>query len=104
MYETIEANIKNGRVTTAEAGRLPKEAHVLITFLDVRRAARAESESTQSLRGALKSYADSGRREQEHTAWALGAEKKHAVLYAHHRVGGDRIATFDKKLARLIDS
>jgi len=33
MYKTIEADIENGVVRTAEASRLPAHAHVLITFI-----------------------------------------------------------------------
>jgi hypothetical protein len=33
MYKTIEADIENGMVRTAEASRLPAHAHVLITVI-----------------------------------------------------------------------
>jgi hypothetical protein len=33
MYRTIEADIENGMVRTAEASRLPAHAHVLITVI-----------------------------------------------------------------------
>ncbi len=33
MYTTIEADIKDGRVTGPEAGKLPPLSHVLITLL-----------------------------------------------------------------------
>ncbi len=33
MYTTIEADIENGIVCSADAARLPAHAHVLITFL-----------------------------------------------------------------------
>ena len=31
MYTTIEADIENGRIKGAEVGRIPDQAHVLIT-------------------------------------------------------------------------
>jgi hypothetical protein len=34
MYTTIEADIKNGKITGAEAEKLPAHAHVLITLLN----------------------------------------------------------------------
>ncbi len=33
MFTTIEADIDNGRITGAESGNLPKQAHVLITLI-----------------------------------------------------------------------
>ncbi len=34
MYKTIEADIHNGHITSAELAALPDRAHVLITLLD----------------------------------------------------------------------
>lgn len=33
MYTTIEADIENGQLKGAEVGKLPRDAHVLITLL-----------------------------------------------------------------------
>jgi len=78
MYTTIEADIKNGWIKSAEARKIPEEAHVLITFLSQTQATPSfESSATASLRGRLGKYANSRLIEQEKSAWRQAVECKH---------------------------
>ncbi len=75
MYTTIEADIKNGRIQSAEALQIPAEAHVLITVLSEK--PHALSVPARSMRGAFRHYADSQRVAEEQAAWGQAAEQKH---------------------------
>ncbi len=52
MYTTIEADIKNGRISSPELRKLPAVAHVLITLLP--RKGEKERYDFSSLAGRLK--------------------------------------------------
>lgn len=52
MYTTIEADIKNGRISSPELRKLPAVAHVLITLLP--RKGVKERYDFSSLAGRLK--------------------------------------------------
>jgi hypothetical protein len=78
MYETIEADIRDGRISSTEAKRIPKQAHVLITFLDAS-LARQGKVALRSMRGALRTYANPALVDEERTAWANSVGKKHAA-------------------------
>ena len=77
MYTTIEADIKDGRIKSAEAQRIPEEAHVLITFLSQKHVSLPESGASGSLRGVLRQYADSNLVVQEDAAWERAVGHKH---------------------------
>ena len=77
MYTTIEADIKNGRIQSAEAQQIPAEAHVLITVLSEKRHALPQSDSKDSLRGAFKQYGNSQLVAEEKVAWGQAAERKY---------------------------
>lgn len=77
MYTTIEADIKNGRIQSAEAQKIPEEAHVLITFLSENPQSLPGSGSTDSLRGAFRQYANSQLVAEEKAAWGQATEQKH---------------------------
>ena len=76
MYTTLEADIKNGRIKSAEAKKIPAEAHVLITILTEKHASLSESGASGTLRGTLKQYANANLVEQENMAWGRAAEHK----------------------------
>jgi hypothetical protein len=77
MYTTIEADIKNGRIRSTEDQKIPAEAHVLITFLTAVPAHIPGTKNSQSMRGALKQYANSELRRLEKSAWCQAIEQKH---------------------------
>jgi hypothetical protein len=77
MYTTIEADIRNGRIQSAESQQIPAEAHVLITFLHEKPHVLPESGSADSLRGAFKQYANSQLVAEEKVAWGQAAQQKH---------------------------
>lgn len=77
MYTTIEADIKNGRIQSAESQQIPAEAHVLITFLIEKKVALPSSGTARSLRGALKQFANSHLVAEEKVAWGQTVERKY---------------------------
>ena len=78
MYTTIEADVENGQIQGPEAAKIPRHAHVLITFLSQTQATPSfESSAMASLRGRLGKYANSQHIEQEKSAWRQAVECKH---------------------------
>jgi hypothetical protein len=56
MYTTIEADIKNGRITGPESQKLPAMAHVLITLLS-RKVEEEPATSPQDGMGLMARFA-----------------------------------------------
>jgi hypothetical protein len=77
MYTTIEADIKDGRIFSKEARKIPADAHVLITFLSENKVAQSDLESAGSLRGVFKQYGDALLVAEEPEAWEQMVERKH---------------------------
>ena len=59
MYTTIEADIKNGRITGPESSTLPATAHVLITLLGQPDMKKPDWAVIKPLLGKLKLRCDS---------------------------------------------
>lgn len=63
MYTTIEADIKNGRITGPESRTLPAMAHVLITLLQ--KPEEKEHYDFSGLSGRLKWTGDAVKQQRE---------------------------------------
>jgi hypothetical protein len=80
MYTTIEADIKNGRITGPESQKLPAMAHVLITLIPPsgkEKGVQEQRGSENSLFGSLNRFARPDRIQEESGAWYEAAGRKH---------------------------
>jgi hypothetical protein len=75
MYRTIEAELKNGHITSLETGDIPTSARVLITFLDENE--NQKHANTVSMRGSLNSFSNPSLIKEEKMAWKSSAMEKH---------------------------
>ena len=65
MYTTIEADIENGKITGPEVGKLPANAHVLITLLKQPDIKTPDWAVIKPLLGKLKLRCDSMKWQQD---------------------------------------
>jgi hypothetical protein len=78
MYTTIEAEVDNGVIVGAAAMNIPRHAHVLITLLDNKKeSVPVVAPGKESLRGALKKFANPRLLSAEQDAWADAMEHRH---------------------------
>lgn len=80
MYTTIEADIKNGRISSPEIQKLPAVAHVLITFIptfEKKNEVHEQKRSENSLFGSLSRFSNPDKVQEESNAWYEASRRRH---------------------------